>query len=326
MPFAKRGLQVLKIFPICDLFFRLTPQLLAASSPKQVSKQADANNIKSILFCGSDKVNLESQEARGFLESIPQNIQTLWAPRLFNDTGMNRLGELSKAGATAFTLTSWDKGLSELRQALEYAATFQRPVLAWPHGNPIECGSIMHEGTLSTEWGINGSTGISESLEVSKLAELSKLTAAHIHVHHLSTKRALDILSSAKADGVNITGGVAPWNLLWDEAHLSAHPFDTHWRFLPPLRSSGDREALIDGVSKGSLCIEPSHLPMPRLNKMQPFELCTPGRDSYGQIQTLIQDQLRDLMDHDALHRALWTHPRQILGLDVEGKSQHNRS
>lgn len=310
--------------PICDVFFRLSENVLKTTIPAQLAAQAKADNIQNICFCSGSGIDLEGQEARAFMESLSQELSVSWAPKLFAGSKINRIGELAEAGAAAFTVTSWDITLSDLKHAFEYAVTFERPVFTWPHGNPVDEGNILHESALSTKWGINGSPGLSEIIEILRMVELSKITGCRVHVHHLSTERAVKILADARGSNIPISGGVAPWNLIWNEENLMANPFNPEFRLDPPLRSLNDQKALLFGLREGFLFIEPSHMPMPKLEKMNPFELCAPGRESYGQLQNFIQKTLKVQIGAEYLGRALWSGPRDLVAL--EGKARPVRS
>lgn len=137
-------------------------------------------------------------------------------------------------------------------------------------------GGSMHEGEWSSRLGIPGRPGEAEAIIVARDIRLAALTGARIHFLHLSTAAAVELVRSAKSDGVRVTCEVAPHHFtLTDEACAS---FDPAFKVHPPLRSASDVAAVRAGLSDGTIdAIATDHAPHTPESKERPFEEAPPG-------------------------------------------------
>ncbi|TVR45555.1 MAG: dihydroorotase [Puniceicoccaceae bacterium] len=170
-------------------------------------------------------------------------------------------GSLKRAGVVAITDDGACVQQNELmRRAVEYAAMFGLPVMDHCQDESLTHGSVMHEGLVSLRLGLKGWPSAAEDIVVSRNVILSTHTGAHIHLQHISSATAVDIIRRAKQRGVRITAEASPHHLaLTDDALLD---YDTNFKMNPPLRSEADRQALVEGILDGTLdCIATDHAP-----------------------------------------------------------------
>ncbi|HEX6770403.1 MAG TPA: dihydroorotase, partial [Acidobacteriaceae bacterium] len=99
---------------------------------------------------------------------------------------------------------------------------------------------------------------------------------AHLHVAHLSTKKALDHVRAARKSGLHVTCEVTPHHFALTEEAVDE--YDTHAKMNPPLRSAGDRDAMIEGLLDWTIdCIATDHAPHAAHEKEQEFERAPNG-------------------------------------------------
>jgi dihydroorotase len=99
---------------------------------------------------------------------------------------------------------------------------------------------------------------------------------AHLHVAHLSTKRALDHVRAARQSGLHVTCEVTPHHFVLTEEAVDG--YDTHAKMNPPLRAVEDRDAMIEGLLDGTIdCIATDHAPHAAHEKDQEFERAPNG-------------------------------------------------
>src|SRR5436190_5106322 len=100
---------------------------------------------------------------------------------------------------------------------------------------------------------------------------LAELCDHHIHCQHVSSAGSVRLIREARARGVKISGEVCPHHIaLTDEA---VQNFDTNYKMNPPLRSQADADALLAGISDGTLSILASdHAPHADFEKEVEFE------------------------------------------------------
>ncbi|NLP48131.1 MAG: dihydroorotase [Clostridiales bacterium] len=119
---------------------------------------------------------------------------------------------------------------------------------------------IVNEGPISERLSVEGIPISSESVGVAREIALAKSLGARIHICHVSTKDAIDIIRSAKADGVRVTAETAPHYFVFTEENLLVK--DADFRMNPPLRRVEDRAAIIEALQDGTLdLIATDHAP-----------------------------------------------------------------
>ncbi|MCG8532111.1 MAG: dihydroorotase, partial [Desulfovibrionales bacterium] len=114
-------------------------------------------------------------------------------------------------------------------------------------------GGAMNEGVHATRMGIKGIPNAAEAAMVTRDLLLAELTGAPIHFCHISTAESIDAIRQAKSRGVAVTCETAPHYFTLTDADIP--PYDTHYKMNPPLRSESDRQAVIEGLTDGTIDI-----------------------------------------------------------------------
>src|SRR2546423_8292025 len=164
------------------------------------------------------------------------------------------IGSMKARGAIAFS----DDGVgvadaSVMRKALQYAKMFDAVILQHCE-EPALSGGSMHAGLVSTTLGLAGIPAEAEQLMISRDLLLNRTIGCRYHVQHISTAWSVELIRRAKRDGLNITTEVTPHHLLLltDE---NCRSYDTNYKMNPPLRTSADVNACIEGVKDGTIDI-----------------------------------------------------------------------
>lgn len=167
-------------------------------------------------------------------------------------TELAEMGDMVAAGAVAFSDDGHgiqDGGM--MRQALDYAKMFDVPVLSHCQMEDIVGAGVVNEGVVSTRLGLAGWPAAGEETQIARDIELARLTGCHVHIQHLTTARAVDMVARAKAEGVPVTCEVTPHHLFLNEDDIKADSYSTNLKMNPPLRTREDnlalQAALIDG-------------------------------------------------------------------------------
>jgi dihydroorotase len=156
---------------------------------------------------------------------------------------------------------------------------------------------------------------VAEAVHVARDLMLAELTGAHLHVAHVSTAAAVELIRRAREGGVHVTAEVTPHHLtLTDEASLG---FDTNTKMAPPLRSAADVEACRAGLADGTLdAIATDHAPHAVHEKEVEFTAAPPGVIGLETAAAVVLDLTRrgELSALEMVRR-LSTNPARILGL-----------
>jgi dihydroorotase len=186
---------------------------------------------------------------------------------------LTEMASLRDAGAAGFS----DDGLPirsarVLRRALQYQRLCGGTIALHEEDPELSGAGVMHEGPVSAVLGLDGIPSISESTMIARDAAIAAYEGGRIHVQHLSAAESVEAVRAAKAAGVQITCEASPHHLcLTDEAVRSLDPH--RFKMNPPLRSEADRQALVEGLTDGTIdCVATDHAPHAAEEKEVPFE------------------------------------------------------
>ncbi|MCO4348420.1 dihydroorotase [Staphylococcus agnetis] len=178
---------------------------------------------------------------------------------------------LANEGTFAFT----DDGVgvqeaAKMYEAMQQAQAVNKAIVAHCEDNSLIYGGAMHEGERSKALGIPGIPSICEAVQIARDVLLSEATGCHYHVCHVSTKESVRVIRDAKKAGIPVTAEVTPHHLLLSEDDVPGD--NASYKMNPPLRSTEDRQALIDGLLDGTIdIIATDHAPHAADEKDQPM-------------------------------------------------------
>jgi dihydroorotase len=159
-----------------------------------------------------------------------------------------------------------------MRRALEYARMLDRPILAHEEDLTLNPHGHMHEGAVATRLGVPGIPCLAEEAMIARDALLAAFTGGHVHVQHISTATAVDLVRQAKARGVPMTAEAAPHHFALTDEAVAERAFDTHTKMHPPLRTAEDVEAIKEGLKDGTIdVIATDHAPHASFEKEVEF-------------------------------------------------------
>jgi dihydroorotase len=163
-----------------------------------------------------------------------------------------------------------------LRLALEYARAFDAVIADHAEDASLTEHAQMHEGEVSAMLGLAGWPAAAEEMVVARDLLLAELTGGRLHLCHLSTAGAVELVRSAKSRGVRVTTEAAPHHFtLTDEAVRS---YDPVFKVNPPLREKADVEAVRHGLADGTIdAIATDHAPHAREDQEVEWAAAPPG-------------------------------------------------
>ena len=147
-----------------------------------------------------------------------------------------------------------------MRQAMVLARKLDRPIVAHCEDESLLAkGWCVHDGEFARRYGLPGNNPASEWKQVERDIALVRETGCRYHVCHVSTKESVALVRAAKAGGLPVTCETGPHYLLLCDGDLQDHG---RFKMNPPIRSAGDRDALIEGLLDGTVdCIATDHAP-----------------------------------------------------------------
>jgi len=189
------------------------------------------------------------------------------------------LGAMARSAATVDCFSDDGHPIREarlLRLALEYARAFDAVVADHAEDASLTDGAQMHEGEVSAMLGLAGWPAAAEEMVVARDLLLAELTGGRLHLCHLSTANAVELVRAAKARGMRVTAEAAPHHFtLTDEV---VRGYDPVFKVNPPLREKADVEAVRQGLADGTIdAIATDHAPHAREDKEVEWTAAPPG-------------------------------------------------
>jgi dihydroorotase len=228
------------------------------------------------------------------------------------------IGSMRQAGAVAISDDGRPVMNAQLmRRAMEFARSFQMPVINHCEDLHLSAGGDMHEGIESVRLGLRGIPGSSEDVMVARDILLAEVTGARYHVAHISSRHSVEMVAYAKLQGLPVTSEATPHHLTLTDAGMI--PYDSNYKMKPPLRSSSDVNAVVEGVVNGAIdAIATDHAPHAGSEKMQEFEKCPFGIIGLETALGIALDRLVHTRKISVVRLIeLFTiNPARILGLD----------
>ena len=232
---------------------------------------------------------------------------------------ITEMGLLAEAGAAGFS----DDGRSVtdaklMYEIMRYSRQFGKPLILHEEVYSFSKHGLVHEGKYSTKLGLEGIPALADDLMIGRDIVLAKKTGARIHITHISTAGAVDMIRAAKADGVDISCDVTAHHLFFNDSFLES--FNTNLKVKPPIRSAADQEALIEGVADGTIdAIVSDHAPHLDTEKNTTFKLAEFG--TIG-LETLFAASYTKLcrgkdIPLTKLAKLMGTGPAEILDIDA---------
>ena len=171
------------------------------------------------------------------------------------------MGSLAHAGAYGFSDgTRWPANSQLLFLALKYVSIFERPLFIHPEDPALAAGGLMRESLAATRLGLPAIPAVAEEAAVARDLLLTQASGGQLHFIHLSTAKAVALLSQVRQQGTAATGAVPVSHLLLTCDDIK--DYNTSLKLTPPLGERKDREALIQAVKTGTLAaIVTDHTP-----------------------------------------------------------------
>ena len=165
------------------------------------------------------------------------------------------------AGAVGFS----DDGVTVMnaalmRDALALSADLGFPIMVHCEEHNLNAGAVMNLGETSRKLGLIGSPNAAEDIIVARDIMLAEMTGGHLHVLHVSTAGAVELVRQGKRRGVHVTAEVCPHHWILTDAEIEKQ--GTNAKMHPPLRTQADIDAVIEGLRDGTIdAIATDHAP-----------------------------------------------------------------
>jgi len=229
---------------------------------------------------------------------------------------LSEMYDMKLSGAVAFSdykKSTKDAGL--ILRALQYSQNINSFIITHCDDKTISHDGLVNEGVTSTKLGLKGIPALAEEIMLQRNIQILEYTGGKMHIPTISTKGSVELIKKAKAKKLNITCGVAAYNLLLDDSELEG--FDTNYKVNPPLRTKEDIDALKKGIADGTIdVIVSDHNPQDIESKDLEFDLADNGMVGLESCFGVLNAALTSKVPLENIIDTVTKNPRSILGID----------
>lgn len=229
------------------------------------------------------------------------------------------LGDMVQAGAVAFSDDGhFDPTAKVLLNAYDYLHAFDKVIINHEEETSLVEDGVMNEGHRSAMLGMKGRPTVAEDIAVARDVMLAEYAGARVHVAHMSSARAVDIVRQAKKRGVRITAEVTPQHLTMTDDCVNL--YDSSTKINPPLRTQADCDALLAGLKDGTIdAIVTDHSPHAQEEKDREYMFAPSG---FPGLETSLGVMLTDLyhagkLDLKTIISKMTWEPAKVFKLDA---------
>ena len=187
------------------------------------------------------------------------------------------LGDMTEAGAVAFSDDGhYVQRAKVLLNGLDYLRAFDKVIINHDEDTTLIEEGCMNEGHRSAMLGVKGRPTVAEDIAVDRDILLAEYADARVHVAHISSARAVDMVRQAKKRGVKVTAEVTPHHLTLTDDCVDLT--DSATKVNPPLRRQADVDAMVEGLKDGTIdAIVTDHSPHAEEEKDREYCLAPSG-------------------------------------------------
>lgn len=208
------------------------------------------------------------------------------------------VGDMAQAGAVAFSDDGhFDNNCKLMLNAMDYLRTFHKAIMSHAEETSLVTDGVMNEGHRSAMLGMKGRPTVAEDIAVMREILLAEYADAWVHISHISSKNAVDMVRQAKKRGVKVTAEATPHHLTMTDELVN--PIDSSTKVNPPLRSQADVDAVLAGINDGTIdIIATDHSPHAQEEKDREYKFAPSG---FPGLETALGVLLTDLYHKDLI-------------------------
>jgi dihydroorotase len=226
--------------------------------------------------------------------------------------------ELADWGVKAFT----DDGLGVvdddlMRAAFEASELTGLPILQ--HAEFPGHGGVLAAGPVQEKLGISAYPAAAEADMVARDINILKdYPKARYHVLHVSAHETLELVSSAKAEGLHVSCEVTPHHLWFSSDEIKDEV--TSFKMNPPLRGPSDKRALRKALADGTIdFVATDHAPHEASAKGQNFKTSAFGTTGLEtSLRVLLSLVTEGVLSPQRLVQVFSSRPARFLGIEKD--------
>ena len=223
--------------------------------------------------------------------------------------------DMINSGCLAFTDDKKSVQNNELMKIAQlYIKDTNKLIMNFPNDLSLQNHGVMNEGEISTQLGLKGIPSLAEEMMLDRDINICDYTNSKIHFSYLSTKKSIEKVKLAKSQNLDVSCDVTVHNIFLTEKELNN--FDSRFKVLPPLRTSSDNKAIVEGLKDGTIdVITSDHSPQENEKKKIEFDNAEFGVIGLESAFGLINKNLENHLSLEEIINKISINPRIRLGI-----------
>ena len=228
---------------------------------------------------------------------------------------------MNDQGAVAFSDDGYPVSTAQmLRLALEYTKDFDGLIISHCEDRSLTDGGYVNEGKNASLAGLKGISRASEDVGTARDLIVANTMNARIHIAHVSTSGAVELIRYFKSKGVKVTAETCPQYFLATDKEILE--FNTFAKVNPPLREESDNIAILEGIKDRTIDVlvtdhAPHHIDEKRVDFSE-AAFGSIGLESAVGLNTRLIE--KGILDWTGLAKLMSTNPAHILKLHETGE------
>ncbi len=229
------------------------------------------------------------------------------------------IGSLKAAGAVM--LSNDDHPIFDaeiMRRVMSFNQNFGLPFSLHCEDASLSRGGLVRDGNASVRLGVKGIPDTAETTVISRDILLAQSTNTKLHINHIGSKSAVDLIRTAKERGFGVTCNVTPYHFFFTDNEID--DYDPNLKFFPPIGNTDDVQAIEDGLKDGTIDIIASdHTPWTPEEKNVDFDQAPFGAVGLELLFAVSYTELvlKGILSIEDLIRKLTVNPATLLGLPL---------
>ena len=162
------------------------------------------------------------------------------------------IGSLKSSGAVM--LSNDEHPILEaevMRRAMSFNRNFGLPFSLHCEEASLSRSGLIRDGNASVRLGVKGIPDTAETTTMSRDLLLAQSTSTKLHINHIGSKSAVNIIRTAKERQFSVTCDVTPYHFFFTDDEIT--DYDPNLKFFPPIGNKSDVQAIKDGLKDGTI-------------------------------------------------------------------------
>lgn len=240
------------------------------------SRAAARGGFTTVICMANTKPVVDNLETLAYIQEKGSKtgihvLQTATVTKGLKGSELVDMEALAAAGASGFTddgIPIMDEKL--LLEAMKKSKELNLPISLHEEDPLFIKAAGVNQGAVSDKLNYGGASHMAEDIMVARDVMLALHTGASVCIQHISSGNSVELVRMAKKMGADVHAEATPHHFtLTEDAVLE---YGTLARMNPPLRTSKDRDAIIEGIKDGTIdMIVTDHAPHSKEEKEKPL-------------------------------------------------------